>query len=873
MKYTETKFLHHLLRLFLSSAFLIFILSNPSVAQKKEIFTQRYQPSFKKGTVKAFLEDIRLRTQIVIEYSSNSLSLENIIDLDGTETSVGMVLQKILKDQHVKLIERSNKIILAPSATPINVDELVAAYTLFGFINEDTSREPMIDATIVDVCHNKTIVSNAHGYYSLSLPEGNHQLKFSYTGYNEKNISVSIHSNTRTDIRLSAKSEMTEIFVTAENPIKKNGADKIPSDLNEPYNFFLGENDPIRSVYLFPGVINLPENFSGMLVRGGGPDENLFLLDGTQIYNPSHMLGALSIINQTSMKSLQLFRSDFPSKYSGSLSSVIDVYTKDGNMEHWHGEGNLSVLSGSFTLEGPLVKNKTAVMASFRHSWPESMLFSFSNNLKPNFYDIHFKLTQLLGKNDKLMGNFYKGQDKINQSGKNTDNLHQWGNIAGSLRWNHLIGAKSFINTSVDASQYNNLGGYKYSLLDDNENEVQSRSLGTFSSIEHYSGKIDGEFYLSAKLRLNMGAKYNHTIIEPFATKITAHLEDDEKSFTSFTPLPFDELSGYAEIEYKPSRHFFFRPGMHVSNYQFKDYHFFSWQPRFFMSYQIDARNQLFASYSRMTQYLHLVTNPYLGLNADIWVPSTAILKPEQSESYNLGYAFHNKRGWRISIDGYWKQLQNITNYADGKSYFINQTNWEQNIESGKGWSYGMELMTEWTSRKFSLHFTYTLSWSWRQFDNINQGEKFPFKYDRRHIINLGIVYHLSRKFDVSALWSYSTGDVYSMPDYVYPDYDNAQQITNPNDLLKNYRFIYQFNSLNQYRTSDYQRFNASIQYSSSKQKKIKSIIAAGVYNIFGSPDQYSYDLLGSLNNKSLIIQSGNTVYNFIPYVSYTLKF
>jgi len=873
MNHTEIKSSPFLHKESFVLALFFFLSLNNIIAQKTDIRSRPYQSSIKKATVKTFLEEIRNKTGIVIEYSSNNLSLDNIIELDGTEKSLGMLLQKVLKDQRVKLLEKDNKIILAVSPTPINTDNLVPFYTLFGFINEDISMEPMIDATIVDTANQKIILTNAHGYYSISLPEGEHQLQVSYAGYIPKIIHLSLHANTRMDMGLIAKTEMTEVIVTADNQLKKNGSDKIPSDLNESYNFFLGENDPTRAAYLFPGVTSIPENFSGMLVRGGGPDENLFLLDGTQVYNPNHMLGALSVVNQTSLKSLRLFKSDFPSRFSGSLSSVIDVYTKDGNMEHWQGEANANVLSGSFTLEGPLIKNKTAVMTSFRHSWPSSALLRFQNNLQPDFYDIHFKLTHLLSKNDKLMFNFYNGRDKVNQSGKNTDNLHQWGNLLGSVRWNHLIGTKSFINTSVDMSRYSNLGGFKYSLLDDNEEVVQSRSLGTFSSIEHYNAKIQAEIYLSGKARLNIGTGLNHTIIKPFDTKITLHLEDNEEGFTSFQPLPFDDLSGYAEIEYKANHHFFIRPGLHVSNYQFKNYQFLSFQPRFFTAYQFDAKNQVFGSFNRMTQYLHLVTNPYLGLNADIWVPSTAALEPEESESYNLGYAFNNKKGFRFSLDGYWKSLHNITNYAGGKSYFINDKNWEQNIQYGKGWSYGMETLLEWTARKISLHLTYTLSWSWRQFENINNGKKFPYKYDRRHVANLGIAYHLSGKFDISALWSYSTGDVFSLPDYIYPDFDNVQQINNPDDLLKNYRFIYQFTGANQYRTSDYQRLNASVQYHSSKQKKIRSVIAVGVYNMSGSPDQYSYDLLGSLNNKSVLIETGSTVYSIIPYVSFTLKF
>ncbi len=843
------------------------------VAQKKEFLSRPCHPSLSRATVKAYLDEIKANSGLIIEYSSNNLRLDDMIEMEGNESTLGQVLQKVLKDQKVKLVEKNNKLILAPSATPINTDDLVPSYVLFGFIKEREGKEPLIDATISESGNQKTIVSNAHGYYSLSLPEGNHQIQITYTGYAPRIIDLSLHSNTRMDLEMNPNAPLQEVLVTNSNSLKKDGADKVPGDLNGSYNYFLGENDPVRSVYMFPGVLNVPENFSSMMVRGGGPDENLFLMDGVQVYNPSHMMGALSIINQPALKSLRLYKSDFPAQFSGALSSVMDVYTKDGDMQEWHGEANAGVLSGSFSLEGPVIKNKTAVMASFRHSWPAPVWGSFQNNLKPDFYDIHFKLTHLLNKNNKLMLNFYNGQDKLYQTSSSMDNLHKWGNLLGSLSWNHLIGAKSFINTSVNYSQYHNLGGYTYTLLNDQEEAVQSRSLGVQSSIEQFNAGVQAEIFLSARLRLNTGLKYNHTIVKPLETKVTQQLEDNQSGFTPFNPLSFNEFSGYAELGYKPFGRFILRPGVHLSYYQFMNYTNFSIQPRFFAAYQMDQKSQLFASYNQMTQYLHLVTNPYVGLNTDLWLPSTAKLLPEQSESFNLGYAFNNKGTFTFSISGYYKFLQQVTNYANGSSYFVNDQNWEQSIESGTGWCYGMETMLQWSTRKFSFHTAYTLSWSWRQFQGINNGEKFPYRYDRRHILNVALTYHISNRMDISGLWCFATGDAVSLPGYIYPDYDLAQQISNPDDLLKNYRFIYQFTGANQYRTGNYQRFDGSVSYHSSTRNKIQYQVAAGVYNINGSPDQYSYDLLGSVSTKSLFVKTSYIYYDIFPYVSLTVKF
>lgn len=864
------------LRIFITIFFSVFSISS-LFCQKKALLSHTFHSDLKRGTVIQFLEELNAKSGIVIEYASNSINANHIVTLDGSETSIGAILQKVLKGQRARLIEKNNKLILVKSPTIIDVDELLPVYTFYRFVKEGISQEPMAGATVIELASHRGIATNPYGFFSLSLPEGRHQIEISHVGYNSSVIDFVLKKNTRADIDLAIKQEtevMQVIVVPVSDAIKKGIGDKINSRQDATYNYLLGENDPLRDAYLLPGVSNIPASFSGLFVRGGDPGENLFLLDGNVVYNPTHMLGALSIVNQTSLKSMQLFKSDFPSKYGGATSSVIDIHTKDGNMEQWHGEANAGTLSGSFTLEGPVVKNKTAVMASFRHSWISPLFTLFQEGIKPDFYDVHFKATQLLNKNNKLMVNFYNGRDVLKQSIANTDNLHKWGNLTGSLIWNCVIGSRSFVNTSVNVSRYINLGAYKYTLFDEDDvAELDSGSVGTFSSTEQYNIKSQAEIYFNYRTKLNLGVQLAHTIIKPFESKFTEDIEDDESSYTSFTPLPYDELSAYGEGEIKIGKNFFVRPGLHFSGYQFRNYQYLSFQPRLFTSYKINQHHRIYASYDRMTQYLHLVTNPYLSMNADMWVPSTEKLKPEQSDSYNLGYEFQYQGGWKTSVEGYWKEMQNVTNYVEGKSYFVNDENWEQNVSTGKGWAYGVEWMLRKSKGKLSLLATYTLSWSWRQFEDINDGEKFPYKYDRRHSLNAGLGYKLTKNVDFSVLWSYSTGDVFSLPDYLYPDFDNAQQITNPTDLLKDYRFVYHYSKYNQYRTSPYHCLDAAVNYHTGKQKKNQLIVTAGVYNIYGSADQYIYEMKGSLNNKSMMAETGYKTFGMTPYISLSYKF
>lgn len=837
---------------------------------------QSYHSQKSNGTIAEFLQELNEYSGTVLEYSSSSFDANKQIQLNGDETTVGKLLQKVLDGQHVKLLEYNNKIILAPSPEPFNIQEfLPVRYSVFGYIKEATSKEPLTEATVYDPATQRGTVSNNYGYYNLLLPEGKHIIQFSYTGLQPVTLELNVHGNTKKDISLEiSKGSFEKVVIVQSEGAPADGSVKIMSGKRIP-NVLAGEADPVRAAYLIPGVQNIVSSFTGFQVRGGGIDENLFLLDGNPVYNPTHLLGALSIINPTVLKTLRFYKSDFPARLSGSLSSVMDVYTKDGNMESWHGDASAGLLAASLTLEGPVSKNKTAIMLSARKNISLPFYKSFSDGVTANFYDAHFKMTSILNDRNKLNLNLYKGEDQFWQTGKDINNLHKWGNTLASAGWNYLLGSRSFINTSVNLTRYENLGGFQYTLYkDDNEEQVvQTKSVGTLSSIQQLNAKSQAEIFVSKKMKFNAGIQAAQILIKPFDTKISSVLEQDKSSFTSFDPLNCQELSGYFESEIKLQKRLFVRPGLHVTAYQFNDYRTIALQPRFYLAYHVLPRHVVYGSYSRMSQFLHLVTNPFLSFNRDLWVPSTQNLQPEWSDIYNVGYSFNQHKGLRFSLDVYYKSLNNVTNYAEGKTMFISNTNWEQSIETGKGRSYGAEWMAEKKGKKFSWQCAYALSWSWRQFESINQGKEFPYKYDRRHTANAEVMYAITAHVDASALWTFSTGDAYTLPSQIYPDFDNAQQVSTPGDPLDNYRFTYYSANVNQYRTKPYQRYDASFVWHSEKGKKLYSELTAGVYNINGSEDQYSYSLRGSLSSRSIIVKTGNSVFKMMPYVSYSLKF
>jgi len=857
--------------------FLLFLsctITKKGLAQKKSILYRPFHSRLQKGTIRQFLDEANKESGVSIEFASYSSREDKIVLLHDDPVTLGAFLQQVLEGEKVKAIEKNDKILLIPSTTILSGETLLPSYSFFGIVREEGSLEPLGEATIREPSSYKATLSNVQGYFSFSLPEGRHTLEISYAGYRTEILVVDLHWDQRKDVSLSYREDIPEVIVSGSAGQRDK---RILPNQYEAYNNFLGENDALRTLYLLPGVLNVTDASNGLLVRGGEQDGNLFLLDGNPVFNPTHMLGALSIVNKTSMRSMQLFKSDFPSKYGGRLSSVIDVITKDGNMQKWGGEANLNFLAGSFTIEGPLQKDKTAMMLSFRHSMFNAVLNTFRKDFDNDFYDLHFRLTHLLDRNNKLMASFYAGQDQLGLqvSDNNLNNRQRWGNRVASVGWTHLLGTNSFVSTSLNTSNYYNLAGYIYTIYDDSTGvPVTKRTFSTYSSIAQYTAKTQFEVRASNTVKLNFGGEAAFTRIKPFESKLDSTITIDPGAFQSFTPLPFREYTLYAEGELNLGKHFFVRPGLHFSAYQFRSFHYNSYQPRFFAAYRVKEGQQIYFSYNRMTQYLHLLTNPSLGINSDTWVPATSLLSPEASYTFDLGYSVKTAKKLSFTAGAYWKKMNNVTNYAEGKSFFINtDSSWEQNVETGKGWSYGLELMAEKVTRKLNWHIAYTLSWNWRQFDQINQGRQFPFKYDRRHNLNIAVTYKADKTKDISLLWMIASGDVFTLPEKIYPDYDNAQQTYSPDDVLRNYRFIYHFSGVNNYRTNPYHRLDLAATYHPIRKKRIGFNLSAGIYNVYGAPSQYSYGLEGTLHGKSIVIVMKNKLFNITPYVSSTVDF
>ena len=769
------------------------------------------------------------------------------------------------------VVEKNDKLLIAASPAVLPEEALVAHYALYGFVQEEARLEPLPFAMIRELPDGPVCQSNLYGYYSLNLPEGRHILQVSYAGYFSRTIDVVMGQPERINLTMTPVT-LPEVKVEAGCALRRDGGTSINKDQAEAFNNILGESDPVRSLYLLPGNIESQELTGGLLVRGGDPDQSVFLLDGNRVFNPSHLLGEISIANSTLVKSIRQFKSDFPASFGGDgVSSITEVNTKDGNMDRWGGQANAGLLSGAFTIEGPLEKGRTAMMVSFRRNWTRPVLNTLDDNYNIHFYDAHFKITHLFNPNDKLMISGYLGKDRLDLTQSTYQNLQVWGNSLGTVNWNHVFGPKAFVNSAINFSNYRNLAGMKFNLYDDSTGDVTgTKAFNNYASISQSEARTQVEIIPSPALQFRLGGRFTNTIIHPFNSSISPDLQQEIDYYKPMRSLAFKELALYGESEIRLTPDWLIRPGMHFSSYSFRNYTYNSFQPRLFTSFRINHRQQLFFSYSQMTQYLHQVSSPFLGVNSEFWVPSTGLLRPVESHQLDLGYSIHFKKRFNITAEAYYKKMYNVTNFTDNGNVFYDENTWEQDILSGKGSGYGVELLATQRSRKWMYQLSYTLSRSWRQFADLNNGAKYPFRYDRLHNLNVTINYRPSPHWDMNLVWHFNTGDCLLLPPGVSPQYTAGTEGVSPNYQEPE---LFDTSSYRIMRDPSYHRLNFNTNFRFNSGAHLDHKISAGFYDVFLSSKKTLPDIWSMEDGLYSVTPPPNNLFTFTWYLSYTLSF
>jgi len=766
-------------------------------------------------------------------------------------------------------------------------------HTLSGHVREVGSGESLIGATVYDAKSQTGTLTNEYGFFSLSLPEGPCEIVVSYVGYAGKKVSLDLTQNMKVQYELDPEMELDAVEITAEetekiHEINRMSSHTISMDKVKSLPVLLGERDIMKTIQLLPGVQSGSEGSSGLYVRGGGPDQNLILMDGVPIYNANHLFGFVSVFNGDAINYAEIIKGGFPARYGGRLSSVLDIRMKEGNLEKFKGEASIGLISGKFTLEGPIVKDKTSFIVSGRRTWadllsiPVQRIINKANDndviTRYHFYDFNAKVNHKIDDNNRLFLSGYLGDDvfsyneqtNYSQGAQSEKPVYKdglkWGNKMGALRWNRIFSPKLFSNTTLTYTNYR-FGLNSYYNSDKNEKDpqlIEEYDFSSTSSIKDWGGKIDFDFFPSNKHSIRFGTGYTYHTYTPtvFQEKIVEGVNESSNQIGS--PIVYaHEAQAYIEDDMKIGNRLAINPGVHLSAFMVKDNLYHSLQPRFSARYLLSDNSSFKASYAKMTQFVHLLTTPGIGLPSDLWVPSTDKIKPEHSQSFALGYARSLSNGFQFSTEAYYKTMEGLLEYKEGADFFGSSVGWEDNVEVGRGWSYGGEVLLEKKTGKTTGWIGYTLSWTERQFDNLNFGEKFPYRYDRRHDLGIAVTHKFNDRVDVGGVYVYGTGNAVTLGLQQYAPLNGGQYYGQNS--------IEHIESRNNYRMPSYHRLDLAI----NLHKEIKwgeRTWSLGLYNSYNRQNpfillQREDPFTGQRKLKQLSLIPA------LPYATYSIKF
>ncbi len=775
-------------------------------------------------------------------------------------------------------------------------------YTLSGTITEENSNETLIGVTVAFPTLGTGVVTNEYGFYSITIPEGEYELLVSYLGFEEIQQSINLNSNTKIDFKLVEKAEQLEEVVVTKN-IEKMDIRKPQMSVNtlsvetiKKIPVILGEADIIKSILLLPGVTSAGEGASGFNVRGGAVDQNLILLDEAIIFNSSHLFGFFSVFNPDAIKDIKLYKGGIPARYGGRVSSVLDIFQKEGNSKELKVNGGIGAVASRLLVEGPIKKDKAAFLIGGRGSYAHLFLPLFDLDNTAYFYDLNTKFNWKINENNNIFLSGYFGRDVfgISESFVNT-----YGNAVGNFRWNHLFSDKLFSNLSLIYSDY------YYGL------ELDFVGFNWNSGIRNFNVKYDLKHYMNDKFQVNYGLnniyyQFNPGKIEPsnadsgiiedqltqkYANEFAAYIDVEHRvtndlslgyglRFSNFIRLGQDELNVYENnnpVNFDPFLLIYqeaepidvVNPGRGGSLATFSNF-----EPRLSLAYTLNEKSSVKASYTRLAQYLHLLSNTNSPTPLDVWTPSGPFVKPQLLDQYALGY-FKNIDDGKYSLETevFYKDVQNRIDYIDGANLIANDAI-EQVILNGEARAYGLEILLRKNEGKFQGWLAYTLSKSEQRTpgrtpvtDNgrsnlesgINFGEWYNTPYDKPHDISLFASYELSKKWTVNSNFVYQTGQPTNFPVGQF----EFQGLTIPYYGLRNVE-----------RLPDYHRIDLSATLTPKKnaKRKVQGEWVFSIYNVYNRRNAASINF--RRNQDTGANEAVRTsIFGVVPAVTYNFKF
>ncbi|HNW96864.1 MAG TPA: TonB-dependent receptor [Bacteroidales bacterium] len=774
--------------------------------------------------------------------------------------------------------------------TSLTISGFSQKFTISGYVKDKQTGEYLFGANVYLKENMKGAQTNQYGYYAITADKGSYTLVVSYMGYVEHTETLELKENKKINIELDEKViTKQEVVITGEKDDKNTSSvdmGKVQMDVEKIKSLpaFMGEVDIMKTIQLTPGVQSAGEGNSSFYVRGGGPDQNLILLDEAVVYNASHLFGFFSVFNADAVKNIELTKAGMPANYGGRLASVLDISMKEGNSHDYHVDGGIGLISSRLTVQGPVKKDTSSFIISARRTYIDLLMKPFIKKTSAfkgtsyYFYDLNTKINYRLSDKDRIFLSGYFGRDifSLNQKDLSFKNTIEWGNATTSFRWNHVFAPKLFLNTSIIYSNYQFEMGATQSDYD----------IKLYSGVTDYNGKLDFSYFPDSRHKVKFGGNYIYHIFTP--NNATAKTSGVDLDLGDEVRLFSNDVAIYANDEWDVNDKIKINGGLRYTYFQFlgpfdrfilnssnqviDSIHYGLWEniktynhlePRLSMRYGINEVSSIKASFSQNYQYIHLASVTAVSLPTDIWVPSTDIVKPQFGTQYSLGY-FRNfrKNMWESSVEVYYKDMKNQIEFKEGSLPEDNiKNNTDNNMTFGRGWSYGAEFFVNKRTGQWTGWLGYTLSYTKRKFPEINGGKEYWAKYDRRHDVSFILSYEYNEKWTFSAIWVYATGNAMTLPISRY---------------VINGAIVSEYGPKNDYRMPAYHRADISATYTGKKHKKYESSWNFSIYNLYNRYNPYYiyFQTTGTVAEYHLETQAKQvSLFPILPSVTWNFKF
>ena len=767
--------------------------------------------------------------------------------------------------------------------------------SLSGYLEDLETGESLIGANVLIKELNIGCSTNNYGFFSLTIPKGEYTIICSYIGYDNINRKIIINKDKSEKFKLSPSSfQIDEVTISTKKEdynIKSSDLGNVELEVKklEKLPVLMGEKDILKTLQLLPGVQSGSEGSSGFYVRGGGPDQNLILLDEGTIYNASHLFGFFSVFNSDAINDINLIKGSMPANYGGRLSSVLDINMKDGNKKRFSGRGGIGLISSKLTLEGPIKKDTSSFIVSARRTYIDILTKPYLDTTEYAgngyfFYDLTSKFNYRFSNKDQIFISGYFGKDvfTFNSPDWGFNMKIPWGNSTGSIRWNHVFSNKLFMNSSLIFSNYK----FEFSATQNVEgnNLYQSR---LYSGIRDWNFKQDFNYYLNPRHTLKFGINNTYHIFSP--SNFDASLDSLDIS-TNDIRYYAHEGAIYINDEFNLNEKILINAGIRLSTFThfgpFERYikdgsnnlgalstdstiNYNSWEPiktyygfepRFSSRYLINEKSSLKFGFNQNYQYIHLTSLSSSSLPTDVWIPSSSIIKPLIGRQYSIGYYrnFNNNK-YEFSLEGYYKSMENLIeykeNYIPGTS--IGTDNVDNNLVSGDGQSYGFELFLSKNIGNLSGWIGYTWSKTTRKFNELNKGLEFYSKYDRTHDLSIVANYQISKRLNFSTVFVYATGNTLTLPESAF---------------LIDGDLILEWGERNSHRMEPYHRLDIALTLDGKKKGNYQSSWSFSIYNVYNR--QNPYFIYFDVNDDNFGLTAKQvSLFPIIPSISWNFKF